>query len=215
MNALGLSNQYTTKYLVSQENIQIIKYEANYNKKDKIKDIYFVFNNDIKFLTRSPSSLIDAISRLGGILAIIQFKFIIEWVNKRQLKKQLDSENISVLAPKTIGFTHVRDRSITDMTQFTKDDISSSDATDGPKVTLKPKPTLGSMFSIESIMSIQEQISKMDKYGVGEEKRQEKQSVGVEMLVQKMAQMEREMQVQKERQQMLENIIIELKSKQS
>lgn len=53
------------------------------------KDFYIVISEEVKLYSRQPSSIVDAISRLGGILAIVNFTFIISLVNKRQFEKEM------------------------------------------------------------------------------------------------------------------------------
>lgn len=79
MARFGLTDSYDTRFLLSNENPEIIQYPLP-DLLDK-KDAYIFLNKEVKIVSRQPSSLVDAISKLGGILAIINIRFIIAYVN--------------------------------------------------------------------------------------------------------------------------------------
>lgn len=89
MQFLKLTNHYESTYLISSENIAKEAYVQEVNIAAQRKDIYFYMKPLIKKVERAPSSLVDAISRLGGVLAIVNIVFFIGMVNRRVFTKEL------------------------------------------------------------------------------------------------------------------------------
>jgi hypothetical protein len=90
MSSIGLNNKYKTKYLFYNDKIIADRYKYPEASQTN-KTVYFYIDKEVKVIERSPSSLVDALSRLGGILAIVNFTFLISFINERYFSKEVKS----------------------------------------------------------------------------------------------------------------------------
>jgi hypothetical protein len=70
-------DRFDESLLIDITNIYIFPDRNDDDAIAKIKKLEFTLSNSLKIINRSPVSLVDALSRLGGILAFVNFRYLI------------------------------------------------------------------------------------------------------------------------------------------
>ncbi|TNV79249.1 hypothetical protein FGO68_gene16335 [Halteria grandinella] len=163
MDCIGLNNKYTQRYLLSGEGWLIKDFFTPYHKAG-LKVISFIFQTQVKQYERFPSSLVDALSRLGGILAIVNFSFIISLVNeklfKQSIKENLFSKAKILPTPAHHSNTSLDHINVTEFSNFKINDSTKPPPKQhGVSHQVKPED----IFSYEMFIQMQKRFMSIQK----------------------------------------------------
>ena len=86
---MGLKNVYRQELIIEREGLKIFPSTREAQAINKKKTVAFVFSQNLREVWRQPSTIVDAIARLGGILVIINIGFLISFLNEQCFRCKL------------------------------------------------------------------------------------------------------------------------------
>ncbi|TNV79173.1 hypothetical protein FGO68_gene14470 [Halteria grandinella] len=164
MTEVGLKDHYVTRFLFQNENLELSQYPIP--ELEDNKDIYIFLNQEVLTMKRQPSSLVDAISRLGGILAIVNIGFFISMVNKHFFKKAFMNQFFPSNKPlinqtqtETTLVTDLQNTTISKLSMQTTRDLSNCISLKAKKCQITETPqgnTPETLFSMETFLEMKQ-----------------------------------------------------------